>query len=69
MKVLILNEEFLTDNLSSENKKRFLDYVNARSIVNGESNLDIFIMGFRLGAQFTYDIFVNDVVLFRHSIK
>ena len=47
MEVLMLNEEFLTEQLSGENKKKFLDFVNAWSVVNGESNLDSFIMGFR----------------------
>ena len=58
MEVLMLNEDFLTERLSGENKKKFLDFVNAWSAVNGESNLDSFIMGFRLGANFTYDTFV-----------
>ena len=55
MEVLMLNEDFLTETLSGENKKRFLDFVNAWGVVNGQSNLDSFIMGFRLGANFTYD--------------
>lgn len=59
MEVLMLNEEFLTEALTGENKKKFLDFVNAWSIVNGESNLDSFIMGFQLGANFTYDTFVS----------
>lgn len=46
MKVLMLNEDFLTEVLSGENKKKFLDFVNAWSVVNGESNLDSFMMGF-----------------------
>ena len=54
----MLNEEFLTEALSGENKKKFLDFVNAWGVVNGESNLDSFMMGFRLGANFTYDTFV-----------
>ena len=29
MEVLMLNEEFLTEALSGENKKKFLDFVNA----------------------------------------
>ena len=58
MEILMLNEDFLTEALTGENKKKFLDFVNAWGIVNGESNLDSFIMGFRLGANFTYDTFV-----------
>ena len=60
MEVLMLNEDFLTENLSGESKKKFLEFSNAWSVVNGESNLDSFIMGFRLGANFTYDTFIND---------
>ena len=29
VEVLVLNEEFLTEALSGENKKKFLDFVNA----------------------------------------
>ena len=54
MEVLMLNEDFLTENLSGESKKKFLEFCNAWGVVNGESNLDSFIMGFRLGAQFTF---------------
>ena len=60
MEVLMLNEDFLTENLSGESKKRFLEFVNAWGVVNGESNLDSFIMGFRLGANFTYDTFISE---------
>lgn len=48
MEVLMLNEGSLTERLSGENKKKFLDFVNAWSVVNGESNLDSFMIGFRL---------------------
>ena len=69
MEVLMLNEEFLTEALTGENKKKFLDFVNAWSIVNGESNLDSFIMGFRLGANFTYDTFVSTEAPFKDLLK
>ena len=36
MEVLMLNEEFLTEQLSGEKKKKFLDFVNAWSVVNGK---------------------------------
>ena len=65
----LLNEKFLTEHLAGENKKKFLDFCNAWGVVNGESNLDSFIMGFRLGAQFTYDTFVNDEAPFMHLLK
>ena len=69
MEVLMLNEEFLTEQLSGENKKKFLDFVNAWSVVNGESNLDSFMMGFRLGANFTYDTFVATDTPFQDVLK
>ena len=68
MEVLMLNEDFLTEALSGENKKRFLDFVNAWGVVNGESNLDSFIMGFRLGANFTYDTFVSTQAPFKELV-
>ena len=69
MEVLMLNEDFLTEKLSGESKKKFLEFSNAWSVVNGESNLDSFIMGFRLGARFTYDTFVNDEAPFKDLLK
>lgn len=69
MEVLMLNEEFLTEALTGENKKKFLDFVNAWSIDNGESNLDSFIMGFRLGVNFTYDTFVSTETPFKDLLK
>ena len=68
IETLMLNEEHLTEALSGESKKRFLDYTNAWNIVNGESNLDSFIIGFRLGAQFTYDTFVSTEAPFKEMI-
>ena len=69
MEVLMPNEEFLTEALSGENKKKFLDFVNAWGVVNGESNLDSFMMGFRLGANFTYDTFVATDTPFQDFLK
>ena len=68
MNVLALNEEFLTETLSGESKQRFLEFVDAYAIVNGESTLDSFIMGFRLGANFTYDTFVSTKAPFKELI-
>ena len=69
MKILVANEELLTASLTDENKKIFLDYVNAWDLVNGESTLDSFIMGFRLGAKFTYDTFVGTDAPFEALLK
>ena len=59
MEILTNNKDFLTDKLSGEEKKRFIQYVDAWESVNGESTLDSFITDFRLGAQFTFDTFVT----------
>ena len=59
MEILSTNEDKLTEALTDKNKDMFLDYANAWSIVNGESTLDSFITGFRLGAQFVFDTFVT----------
>ena len=59
MQTLTESEDFLTDKLSGEEKKRFIQYVDAWASVDGESTLDSFIIGFRLGAQFTFDTFAT----------
>ena len=69
MEVLVLNEDYLTENLSGESKKKFLEFANAWGVVNGESNLDSFIMGFRLGAGFVYDTFVSEEASFADLLK
>lgn len=69
MAVLSKTEEQLTNALQDEQKKWFLDFSNAWSIVNGESNLDSFIMGFRLGANFTYDAFISTETPFEDLLK
>ena len=69
MEILMTNEEKLTAALTDENKKMFLDYVNAWGVVNGESTLDSFIMGFRLGAKFTYDTFIGTDAPFEDLLK
>lgn len=69
MEILMTNEDFLTTVLSDENKKRFLDYVNAWGIVNGESNLDSFIMGFRLGAKLMLDTFITSETPFEDLLR
>ena len=47
-----IHPTFLTETRTDECKKTFLAYVNAWGVVNCESNLDSFIMGFRPGANF-----------------
>ena len=53
-------EEQLTRTLKDEERKLFLAFVNAVSEVQAESQLDSFMVGFRLGARFVFDTFVDD---------
>ncbi len=69
MEILTKNEYLLTNALTGDPKKWFLDFTNAWSIVNGESNLDSFIMGFRLGAKMLLDVFCSDDAPFESFLK
>ena len=51
-------EDWLTEHLAGEEKKRFLDFADAWSAYNGDATLDGFTTGFRLGARFVLDAFV-----------
>lgn len=53
-------EEKLTEQLAGENKTLFLRFCNAYAEFMGESELDTFIIGFRLGARFMMDTFLSD---------
>lgn len=69
MQTLTASEDFLTDKLSNEEKKKFIKYVNEWIAVNGESNLDSFIVGFRIGAQFVYNAFVTTKAPYTDYLK
>ncbi len=53
-------EELLIAKLTGEEKELFLNFVNAYTEFSSLSNEDSFISGFRLGARFTYDTFIDD---------
>ena len=57
-------EEKLTEQLAGENKDLFLRFCNAYAEFMGESELDTFINGFRLGARFMLDTFLGGDVPF-----
>lgn len=59
LSTLTEKEELLTAKLSGEEKDLFLEYVNAYNEFLAFSIADGFISGFRLGARFTYDTFVE----------
>ena len=52
-------EEQLTSKLTDEEKELFIKYANQSSEFLCVSNADSFIAGFRLGARFTYDTFIE----------
>ena len=57
-------EEKLTEQLAGENKELFLRFCNAYAEFMGESELDTFITGFRLGTRFMMDTFLSKDVPF-----
>lgn len=62
-------EKLLNESLDSEEKALFISFVNTNSEITAESELDKFIVGFRLGARFVYDTFVNDNAPYYDLIK
>ena len=52
-------EEQLAARLTGDDKELFQNYVSAYIEFSTTSNADSFISGFRLGAKFTYETFIN----------
>ena len=52
-------EEQLTSILADKEKELFLSYVKTYTNFSSLCNADSFIVGFRLGARFTYDTFIG----------
>ena len=69
MSILSDCESALTEKLTGDVKKTFLSFVNASNIVLRESELDGFIVGFRLGGKFVYDTFVDDTTPYDDLLK
>lgn len=69
MSILSSCEEALTEKLAGDEKKAFLSFVNASNIVLGESELDSFLVGFRLGARFIYDTFVDETTPYEDFLR
>lgn len=62
-------EEKLIERLSGEEKKLFLGFCNAYGELMGESGLDSFLVGFRLGAKMIFDTFCSDDAPFASYLK
>ena len=52
-------EEQLTSILTDKEKELFLSYVKTYTNLSSLCNADSFTVGFRLGARFTYDTFID----------
>lgn len=61
LNTLTEKEEHLTAKLTDEDKEMFIDYVNTYNEFLSLNNSDSFISGFRLGARFTYDTFIESL--------
>ena len=59
LNILTQTEEQLTSKLAEEEKDLFLKYTSQSSEFLCVSNADSFNAGFRLGAEFTYDTFIE----------
>lgn len=56
---LVKKEEELTAMLTEKEKELFANYVSSHNKFSSISNSDSFISGFRLGARFACDAFIN----------
>ena len=59
LSALVKKEEELIAMLPEKEKELFANYVLAYNEFSSIGNSDSFITGFRLGARFTYDTFIN----------
>ena len=69
MTILSESEALLTDRLTGDEKKWFLSFVNASNNILGQTELDSFIVGFRLGARLILDTFMNDDTPYEDFLK
>ena len=69
MTILSESEALLTNRLTGDEKKLFLTFVNASDIILGESELDSFIVGFKLGAKLIFDTLVNNDTPYEDFLK
>lgn len=62
-------EKQLNERIGIEEQEVLKSFINTNSEITAESELDKFIVGFRLGARFVYDTFVNDNAPYYDLIK
>jgi len=68
MTILVNSESLLNEKLTGEEKKAFASFTEASSVILGKSELDSFMVGFRLGARFVYDTFVDNKTLYNNLL-
>ena len=66
--ILANSESLLNEKLTGEEKKAFASFVDTSSVILGKSKLDSFIVGFRLGARFSYDTFVDTKTFYNNLL-
>ena len=62
-------EARLLNTLEGEEKEMFATYVDLANQTESASSLDSFLVGFRLGAKFTYDTFVRENAPYADSLN
>ena len=62
-------EARLLNTLEGEEKEMFATYVDLANQTESASSLDSFLVGFRLGAKFTYDTFVREDAPYADSLN
>ncbi|MFI3326971.1 MAG: hypothetical protein R3Y35_12505 [Clostridia bacterium] len=68
MEKLSDNEELLIKLLDDKERKLFLDYVNAQATIMGESSVEDFIIGFKLGAKIALAMVSEEDRIFRDIV-
>lgn len=53
-------EKQLSEKLNIKDRELLLNFTNAYNELSNLGNVDSFISGFKLGARFTYEMFINN---------
>lgn len=60
MTILSESESLLTEKLTGDEKKAFLSFINTSNSILAQSELDSFMVGFKLCTRLILDTFVNN---------
>ena len=69
MTILSESEALLTEKLTGDEKKAFLSFINTSNSILAQSELDSFMVGFRLGTRLILDTFVNNDTPYEDFLK